>query len=164
MKKCFKCGEEKDFSMFYPHPQMADGYLGKCKECAKADVKARAVERAEYVKTYDKKRAREPHRVKARAEYAKKNRIAINKIQRKYAERYPLKRKAHYLAGNALRDGRLVRQPCAICGGKITQGHHNDYSKPLDVVWLCVLHHNQVHGRCLPLDPLPPKKSRWDKE
>jgi len=37
MKRCFKCGIEKELSEFYAHPKMGDGHLGKCKECTKKD-------------------------------------------------------------------------------------------------------------------------------
>jgi len=47
----------------------------------------------------------------------------------------------------ALRDGSLVRQPCEVCGTKEVHGHHSDYSKPLDVIWLCSKHHGEEHTR-----------------
>jgi len=45
----------------------------------------------------------------------------------------------------ALREGRLIQQPCEVCGSIKTDGHHDDYSKPLDVRWLCRRHHKQLH-------------------
>lgn len=40
-KVCFKCRVEKAIDDFYKHPKMADGHLGKCKECTKLDVSNR---------------------------------------------------------------------------------------------------------------------------
>jgi hypothetical protein len=45
----------------------------------------------------------------------------------------------------AIRCGRLQRQPCAVCANPKTQGHHADYSKPLQIEWLCRLHHLEAH-------------------
>ena len=36
-------------------------------------------------------------------------------------------------------------QPCEVCGQLETERHHEDYSKPLEIKWLCSRHHKQVH-------------------
>lgn len=42
--------------------------------------------------------------------------------------------------------GEMDRQPCEVCGSLPTHGHHEDYGKPLDVVWLCPVHHAMRHA------------------
>jgi len=45
----------------------------------------------------------------------------------------------------ALRAGTLVKSPCQLCGDPIVEAHHDDYSRPLRVRWLCKKHHERVH-------------------
>jgi hypothetical protein len=87
----------------------------------------------DYYAEYEKQRAKDPNRSKKRTEY-----------QRKFRDQNPAYR-ARQMTGNAIRDGRLVRGPCEICGDNDSQAHHDDYSKPLDVRWLCESHHREWH-------------------
>jgi len=64
------------------------------------------------------------------------------KIQRK---RYPERVKARDLVRDAILSGRLIRGVCEVCGDPKTDGHHDDYSKPLEVRWLCPTHHREFH-------------------
>ncbi|GAG03219.1 unnamed protein product, partial [marine sediment metagenome] len=41
--------------------------------------------------------------------------------------------------------GRLKRGKCLVCGDEKTEAHHEDYSKPLEVKWLCKKHHSELH-------------------
>ena len=56
-----------------------------------------------------------------------------------------MNRHPHGAVRNAILSGRLIREPCSRCGADKTQAHHEDYSKPLDVVWLCLKCHKQRH-------------------
>lgn len=51
--------------------------------------------------------------------------------------------------------GKVKKLPCEVCGDLVVHGHHEDYTKPLAVRWLCKLHHLQLHGKMLP-NPLHP--------
>jgi hypothetical protein len=46
---------------------------------------------------------------------------------------------------NAIKRGFVTRLPCEICGNPRTHAHHDDYSKPLEVLWLCAKHHKEKH-------------------
>lgn len=57
-----------------------------------------------------------------------------------------LRRGAVAIYQTALRRGELVRQPCEVCGGtRNVDGHHDDYARPLEVRWLCRMHHMSLH-------------------
>jgi len=46
----------------------------------------------------------------------------------------------------AVRRGTIERQSCEVCGAtEGVHGHHEDYKKPYDVIWLCITHHAEVH-------------------
>ena len=71
---------------------------------------------------------------------------ATQKTRRKQA-RHPEKTRARRLVYWAVRRGNLQRQPCEVCGAPEVHAHHEDYSKPLEVRWLCSAHHLAAHGR-----------------
>jgi hypothetical protein len=143
MKTCFKCLAEKPLTEFYKHPAMADGHLGKCKECAKADSRKRGSN-----PDYERARANLPHRVALRKRYQQSaaGRVSTRNTRLKYVKANPLKRAAHVAVGNAVRDGKLMRKPCEVCQRQDSHAHHDDYSKPLEVRWLCPPHHQQWHS------------------
>ena len=64
---------------------------------------------------------------------------------RRMAKKYPEKYKARYLTGYAIKKGSLKKKPCKVCKNKKVEAHHEDYSKPLDVMWLCRKHHTEIH-------------------
>lgn len=134
MKACFKCGAVKPLSEFYVHPQMGDGHLGKCKACTRRDALEVRARRVDYYREYDRRRAQEPERKEA-----------LSQKTARFRREQPHKRAAHVTLGNAIRAGVIVRQPCEVCGDPKSHGHHEDYSKPLDVVWLCAIHHAARH-------------------
>ncbi len=70
---------------------------------------------------------------------------AATRAKRKYIEKNPKKRSVHIKTGNAIRDGKLLKQPCGVCGSEDVQAHHCDYDKPLEVMWLCPIHHEEWH-------------------
>lgn len=132
---------------------MGDGHLGKCKECSKKDITENRNKKIDYYREFDRMRADIPKRVAARREYAEKIKtddamkikkaIAISKHRNKFPEKYKSHSKVEYNIKN-----KKIEKPesCSICGNKTNlDGHHPDYSKPLEVIWVCRSCHAKVH-------------------
>ncbi len=114
---------------------MADGRLNKCKECTKGDSK----------KTYEKIQSIPELAIRERKrQRIKENKRRIEGRTKKYKKQLRRSPASDILA-RAIRLKQIEKKPCEICGKTRAQGHHEDYSKPLDVVWLCIRHHNDRH-------------------
>lgn len=136
MKHCNSCNLDKDVSEFGKRTASPDGLAHKCKECQKA---------------YDKARANNPERAAARKAYSltDEGKAAGIRAKKKWQEKNTVKRAAHILLGNAIRDGKIVKADvCECCDNtENLHGHHDDYSQPLGVTWLCPKCHSDWHKR-----------------
>jgi hypothetical protein len=84
---------------------------------------------------------------------------------REFRRRHPEKAKAWSLCRIAMRNGTLVPQPCEECGSiDEIQAHHSDYSKPLDVTWLCRTCHLKRHGKRRRSDCMPNRPASTDAD
>lgn len=118
---------------------------GECKRCKHA-----AYMRAWYQKkTPQERRAWTARRDKVRE---RERDLARNKTVKRRAslqaskDRYPEKERARILVHNAVARGKLTKLPCVICGEPRVHAHHEDYTKPLGVTWLCPRHHRERHA------------------
>lgn len=129
--KCNRCEIEKSPDDFYSSDR-------SCKECRRALVKASRLAKADYYREYDRKRASLEHRVRM-------NRV----VSAEWRKLHPERRRAQVALSNAVRDGKVQKWPaCAVpdCTNTRVVGHHPDYSRHLEVVWLCQAHHKQAHA------------------
>ena len=134
MKTCFKCNEAKPLSEFYVHKAMGDGHLNKCKACTKNDVMLHRSLNLDKIREYDRDRGKLPHR--------KANADRVSKAWMKEDSRRGV---AHSKVARAIRNGLLTKAPCIVCGSDKSVAHHEDYDKPLDVIWYCQIHHKERH-------------------
>lgn len=49
-----------------------------------------------------------------------------------------------------IKNGMVRRRECEVCGDENTHAHHDDYTRPLSVRWLCPIHHSEWHKNNTP--------------
>lgn len=143
MKTCFKCLNTLSLTEFYKHSAMKDGRLNKRKACTKRDVSNRLIQ----LKNDPIWITRERARCRDKQSSIRALGLAAPTTQatrKKWAEKNPHKIKAHKAVSRAIRSGKIQpRYSCEKCGsiGKRLEKHHEDYSKPLQIQWLCAKCH-----------------------
>lgn len=117
---------------------------GDCKKC-----RQRAASQRWRKKTPEKQQEYRDQRKDYIRDYSRRNRDRLN--AQMLALYHEAEDKEKYRArgrlNDAIRKGKLTREPCEVCGVEPTEGHHDDYSKPLEVRWLCRAHHAQHHAQ-----------------
>lgn len=87
-------------------------------------------------------------RAKARAKYRRYMKLGKRQeYEKRDQERYPEKHKARRFLRDEVKAGRVKKENCKVCQSPKTEGHHPDYSKPLEVIWFCSRHHAEEHRR-----------------
>jgi hypothetical protein len=135
VKTCTKCGKRKKEDKFFNDSSKKDGKCPQCKDCKLATVRDRR-------NNTDREKVLEGY-----PDYYKKNKERKKRRQREYRKVNRLQDTAHKLVEQALKSGKLKKKTCEHkgCSIKKTEAHHEDYSKPLEVTWLCKKHHGSVH-------------------
>lgn len=105
------------------------------------------VKRREKLSTLDAKTKNKERWV----EWNEKNKDAIREYRREYHKNWrkqnPGRQKIYWMVCAALKEGKIVKPlMCQLCGktSKL-QGHHADYAKPLEVIWVCIKCHHKIH-------------------
>lgn len=135
MKKCIKCGEEKNIEYFYKHPKTKDGRLNKCIECCKENTKKNLIRKSKNPEWLESERIR--HREKYyRLGYKdrhKPNRESKKKAMSKYREKYPEKIRAVRASSSIKKKG--------------YENHHWSYNEEHynDVIFLTKKDHMKLH-------------------
>ena len=128
-RPCRVCGDTKPADQFYASDRR------RCKACVRAAVKLRALTNGA-VQEYDRARAKRPERV-----------VKAKVITKSWRKAHPEAARAQRKVAYEVRAGRLVAGPCAICGAAHNiHAHHRDYSRPLQVTWLCAKCHHRLHA------------------
>ena len=143
MKFCTGCNEDKDLSLFGRDESKKDGLAYKCRACL-SEYQRRRREGASLTRPKDWKKKTQDMAAYQKA-WRNANKGYMNKKKAEWYKKNPERSKVKDAVRYALKTGKLIKLPCFICGEMNVQGHHPDYSRPLDVVWLCKEHHMEIH-------------------
>ena len=121
MKRCCRCKVEKELNEFHNCNSTKDGRQYVCKICQKEYEQRNRERRKEYQKQY----------------------------HNQYYHRTPEKHKARNILNSAVKSGKIHKPVyCSSCDSdRHLEAHHTDYSKPLEVMWLCRSCHVDLHNK-----------------
>jgi len=137
-KQCTKCREVKPLAEYYKDRRRPRGLQSKCRSCANSQVSLWRQKNKSKVLEQERRRFRDnPQKRKLK--------------KQRYRDKWPEKTGAQQVLRSRVYRGTIQKpSACSACGAShpkhLIQGHHEDYSKPLDVIWMCASCHNAIHN------------------
>jgi hypothetical protein len=125
-KYCIGCKKEKYFNEFCRDKRKADGLYSICRKC------------------HTKRYFNSEKNIERCREWRKNNPNYFKEWQNSNIEKYN-NHLVRLRANNTVYSKKIKVKGCEICGDT-SEKHHDDYSKPLQVRWLCKKHHEQLHS------------------
>ena len=140
LKRCSLCGTDRKLFDFYKDKSKKSGVKSECNPCSRERSRAFHKTNPDYAKE-------NAHKYKGKyckAKYKESNLASVVA----YQERNPIKVKARLAVSKAVKEGTLDKPSlCEQCDSEASlDGHHDDYSKVLDVRWLCKPCHADWHS------------------
>lgn len=159
---CSKCRETKPVCDAVKNKRAKSGMSGICKQCNAIKSKEWRSKNKDAAKAFNERwrlKNLDKHNLYSRnwysnnmesknaknAAWQKANPEKVHAIVKRYRSNHPERARAHDALNNEVRSGKITRLPCEVCGSEVVEGHHEDYSKPLAVNWLCQKHHKEIH-------------------
>lgn len=146
MKTCKKCNEikiEADFPKYSANGKT--GHRGICRVCWNLKWSPIVLKHSNRYYHENKNGYADKARLRTSISHHRPGaNLTRQKRNRDYESKHPERNEAKVAIMMAVRNGKLIPQPCIKCGQK-AQAHHDDYSKPMDVIWLCPKHHGERH-------------------
>lgn len=150
---CNKCKVDKPLTEYYSRNGKPHGCV--CKDCIRARTREWRLETIEVRREYDRNRPNKKERCEKQKEYKARLRREnpekyaeiFHGIRKRYRQKYRDKTNAENQLDYAILHNKIIRpDECSVCHKKcIPHGHHFDYTKPLEVIWVCPACHSQIH-------------------
>ena len=138
-KRCKDCQEVKGAAEF--HLSSKGGLRARCKPCMNAYNRAHSKGT-----DYRSEEYRAFNRDRKRRYVVGSGKEVTYRLSRRYVATHPERKRAWAAVSRAVAKGTLVRPELCACGRPgLVEAHHDDYSKPLDVLWLCTVCHKARH-------------------
>ena len=144
-KLCTRCQCYKPHSDFSANLSKNDGLFVWCKQCFRDH--RRPLDRERFILLMQNSETASKIRSQSRARGNNKTKEYNARKSREYRAKNKDKIKTRNITKYAIQTGIVVRLPCEVCGCEKSEAHHDDYSKPLEVKWLCKNHHAEIHRK-----------------